>query len=87
MINARKQEHLASLCVWGACGPSPGPGSGPPLPTEGCLCPRGAGDSPGRPPGAPAASGVAGTQPGMALQVAQKMAGLCVSDPSRGPMR
>lgn len=47
MMNARKQEHLASLCVWRACGPSPGRGSGPPLPTDGFLCPWGAGDSPG----------------------------------------
>lgn len=87
MMNARRQEHLASHCVWGACRPAPGPGSSPPLPTEGCLCPWGARDSPGRPPGAPAASGVAGTRPGVALWVAQKTAGLCVSNPSRGPMR
>lgn len=27
MMNARRQEHLASHCVWGACRPAPGPGS------------------------------------------------------------
>lgn len=85
VVNARKQEHLASRCEGRR--PSSGPGGGPPPPTEGCPCPWGPGDSPGRPPGAPAASGVAGTRPGLALQVAQEMADLCVSDPSRGPMR
>lgn len=39
VVNARKQEHLASRCEGRR--PSSGPGGGPPPPTEGCPCPWG----------------------------------------------
>lgn len=39
VVNARKQEHLASCCEGRR--PSSGPGGGPPPPTEGCPCPWG----------------------------------------------
>jgi len=86
VINARKHEHLAIRCV-GGLQTLPRPWKRSSSPMEGCPCPWGPGDSLGRPPGAPAASGVAGAQPGVSLRVAQEMADLCVSHPSRGPMR